>query len=372
MPKFLKQFKTPKQLLKGLKMADGEREAMKARLLNFMAQNPVRADLSARHIQQRSLWNAIILNRYIRTMPIAILIAAVISGGVSFAAQGSLPGDALYSIKINVNEKIIKVLALSEEAKANIEARLAEERLEEAEELTVKGEFKDELREELEARFEKHASKVEERIKKFEQRENFKAAVDVTSRFEASLRAHEAILERLDADESLIAKIKIFTSTSTANRNRFEASIKVSGDIGLEVAANATYDIAKRFIEQAANYLVNASGALSAEIKAQAQAKLTAAAQAVARGEAKLEAKAFSEAFIDFQEAMRLAKEADVLMRTSMAIETKAKIKVFSNEDGTEVEVKIETENENRGDGNSNDLEVDADVDTSGGIKLKF
>jgi hypothetical protein len=68
-----------------------------------------------------------------------ILVGVLGGGGVALAAAGALPGDTLYAIKTDVNEPVERVLALSDDAKADVDIAHAEERLREVELLAASG-----------------------------------------------------------------------------------------------------------------------------------------------------------------------------------------------------------------------------------------
>lgn len=84
---------------------------------------------------------------FMHPMPLAALalILTVSLGGVSFAAEGALPGDALYTVKVAVNEKVETALAPTNVAKASVAVRHAEERIRETEVLAAKGTLSDEV-----------------------------------------------------------------------------------------------------------------------------------------------------------------------------------------------------------------------------------
>lgn len=69
----------------------------------------------------------------------AVLVVAAL-GGSSALAHDALPGDALYSVKIHLNENVERTLAPSPLAKAIVDINHAEERLSEVELLAAKGE----------------------------------------------------------------------------------------------------------------------------------------------------------------------------------------------------------------------------------------
>lgn len=69
----------------------------------------------------------------------ALVLVVVSGGGVASAAQGALPGDALYSVKIHVNEKVESALARTPSQKAYVEIEHARERLQEIQLLAAAG-----------------------------------------------------------------------------------------------------------------------------------------------------------------------------------------------------------------------------------------
>src|SRR5688500_13589881 len=97
-------------------------------------------------------------------MAIALVIALLLTGGASVAADQALPGDTLYPFKVHVNEQVSGWVAVSDEARAELDAWRAGRRLAEAEELVVKNRIDAETRADLEARFDAHAEKFLDRI----------------------------------------------------------------------------------------------------------------------------------------------------------------------------------------------------------------
>lgn len=140
----------------------------------------------------------------------ALLISVVVGGGVSFAAENSLPGDLLYAIKININEEVRAALAVSNVAKADLEARLAERRIEEAEKLAERGELNEEKRAELESKLRNHAERAKEKIAKLEDENDFEDAAEADSNLEIALRSRAKIISQEfnhDSDERLTASL---------------------------------------------------------------------------------------------------------------------------------------------------------------------
>ncbi|MEK7612240.1 MAG: DUF5667 domain-containing protein [Patescibacteria group bacterium] len=205
-----------KKLFAKIMMTQEEKSTTKRYLEAFAELHPVRNTDFIRHTLQRSILQRFTL--YTRTMPIILAITLLLGGGVSLGAQNSLPGDALYPVKVNINERIRGALTLtSDEARANYQVALVARRLVEAEQVAQDGDINDTVLSRIEANFQRHADNVEERIKQLEAKENFEAAADVNARFENAVRVHEDILRRFaerqaddrDALETLADRARI-------------------------------------------------------------------------------------------------------------------------------------------------------------------
>ncbi len=90
---------------------------------------------------------------FAKPLPItlAIIVCVLISGGAAFATENSLPGDFLHPLKL-VAEKIETKLAVSQESKAELEAKHTAVRIDELNVLESKAET--ETRSEIKADFE--------------------------------------------------------------------------------------------------------------------------------------------------------------------------------------------------------------------------
>lgn len=172
----------------------------------------------------------------------SLLIAVFVGGGVSFASENSLPGDLLYPVKVRVNEEVRAALTVSAEAKADWEARRAERRLEEAAELSSKGEFSVEKREKVESNFKRHVEKVRARIAELETKADLKAAADLSAKMEISLRVHEAILQNFMSSESDAVAAEVATEADNIVKVRSIIEAKISEEEELESAEEMDED----------------------------------------------------------------------------------------------------------------------------------
>lgn len=259
-------------------------------------------------------------------MPLALLLVILVGGGVSVAADSALPGEALYPVKVSINENARAFIAFSDEAKASLAAELAAKRLEEAETLASRAEFSAEVRTRIEENFKRHAEAVSDRVARLKAEGNASAAADVESNFETSLRTHERILARLSAEGEagvftpILASVRARLSEAESERISAEATIRSSPDI--QAAAEGKLKAAQNVITEARRFFSEERARVDAEAAAEADLKLRAAETALVQGKAKLEAESYADAFGFFQNALRLAQEA----KTSVAIMSSLRI----------------------------------------------
>lgn len=121
----------------------------------------------------------------------AVLLA---SFGTAFAADDSLPGEALYNVKINITENVQSFVTVGNSAQANLAVTLAKKRLEEAESLSAKGQLNAETQTIIEDNFKKHTRTIKEKVIELKKENNDDAVEDVVTNLASGINAHETIL----------------------------------------------------------------------------------------------------------------------------------------------------------------------------------
>ncbi|MBI2013319.1 MAG: hypothetical protein HYS87_00565 [Candidatus Colwellbacteria bacterium] len=169
-----------------------------------------------------------------KLLSIITLLIALSVGGVSFAAENSLPGDALYPIKVGVNEQVRGALAFGATSKAKWATRLLERRLEEAEQLTIENRMNADARAQVGSNFAAHADRVEAHITELEEKGNVTAAADIASNLAVSLMAHERILDRLQGEAEEEAKAAV-SEIRGAVAARAEIARQKSTELGSKI-----------------------------------------------------------------------------------------------------------------------------------------
>lgn len=180
-----------------VRLTDEERARMKRMLSEYVAMKPLRAaPLDRRAPLLHALISVYAFSR--KSIAGVMVFTLLFSGaGVSFAAENAVPGDVLYPIKVEVNEPVVAALSVSQESKVLWNAERAERRLEEAALLASNGTLTDERKKELEERFDQHAERVIAEVERIEA-DDSSTAVDIASRFENRLLAHETVLEDVE------------------------------------------------------------------------------------------------------------------------------------------------------------------------------
>jgi len=135
-----------------------------------------------------------------RAFALAMAVIVILtSGGTSLAATSSLPGDTLYTIKVNVNEELQNLVALTPIAKAKVAVNRTTTRLKEAETLSKQGRLTDEKKDILETNIAKHADVIKQNVATLAS-ENATATVkEVIEDLKSSIEEHESALTSIAA-----------------------------------------------------------------------------------------------------------------------------------------------------------------------------
>ncbi|MDB5189092.1 MAG: hypothetical protein JWL82_49 [Parcubacteria group bacterium] len=125
--------------LAGIRLSNNERLALRERLSMYADQHP--APVPASIPSPFGTFFIALGSRRFSTYAMALAVLIVATSGVTFAAEGSVPGDSLYSIKVKVNEPVMVALAPTATGQANVAARIATRRVDEAVTLATRGEL---------------------------------------------------------------------------------------------------------------------------------------------------------------------------------------------------------------------------------------
>lgn len=252
-----------KQLKNGAKharLSSVEKEEIKSALFHHVRANPVNIQYSIP--SPFNIYNF----RNKKSISALVLGGLLMGSSVSFAAENTVPGDALFPIKIHVNEAVRGATTVTQKAKAEWEIRLVERRLEEVEKLAVAQNVPVEVRQIAEQNLEHYTERVKNRIAKFENDEDDEDALGTASLLSEVLNTHERIISELeDGDDDLTevtatSTYRITTSVDDTSRidnkpirDAIEKIREVRGD-----AERKHKDLKKKYYKEDTDYLNDA------------------------------------------------------------------------------------------------------------------
>ncbi|MBI2004909.1 hypothetical protein HYS79_01965 [Patescibacteria group bacterium] len=134
-------------------------------------------------------------------LPMAAVLVVVLGTGTVYAAGGALPGDTLYTVKVDIAEPLRGTFAFSRTAQAEFHASVAKTRMEEAEKLASQGRLTASTTVSLEENLNEHVAAAQA-ITKTLAEDDPDTATEVTTALDSSLSAHGAILAWLGKDSA--------------------------------------------------------------------------------------------------------------------------------------------------------------------------
>jgi hypothetical protein len=197
-------------LIKNIKLSPEEKSFLHHNVDAYIANNPVdyeKKNLTSRKSSVSPYFNKfsfVHLNRY---SALAFAAVFILAGGTSIAANQALPNEALYNVKVNVNEEVRSWFVFGAERQAYFETDRANARLEEAKELAVKGELTKEAKDTIQKNFKKHTQVVKEKISEVRAEQNLKVALEISENFENSLEVQVNSLAQIESEQNPKASV---------------------------------------------------------------------------------------------------------------------------------------------------------------------
>ncbi|OHB24817.1 MAG: hypothetical protein A2542_03010 [Parcubacteria group bacterium RIFOXYD2_FULL_52_8] len=307
-----------------IRLAAEEKARMREALRAHIAAVPPQMVISSDY-EEQSRWLTMQILSY-RSVTAFTLVVMLLASSVSFAAASALPGETLYAIKRQVNERVKTALALSPDAQIAVHTGLAIERLSEAERLAQAGKLSPKARIAIEDDFRSHAVIAKAKVAELVANNREEHAVEASLALESALDAHTQILLTLGANKDNIQPelgrlLVAVTSDQAAGRTRGTAQAKMAvrkQAPATKVAAEEKLNAVRSQIKHVAAYVAKSDKQAGAQASGSATLKLVASEEAVLQGQAKLrETGGESDAIALAQEADRLAREAKILVKAS-------------------------------------------------------
>ncbi len=246
-------------------LSGNERAAVREQLRVYMREHPARIPVWIRFLQsfERSVYNP---SLQFAAATLAILLVG--GTGTAFAAQGALPGDALYGVKVNIEEPILGAFATSPEAQANWSAELASRRLSEAEQLAVLNKLTPERATTVSSGFDQAAETFDASVAQLSTSTSNAAAVaTIASNMEATLAANTQVLNEISnavpntasALKPIIANVEERTVSLNSARTAMDVTAAQTNSDQVQLAAQTALGNAAAQITQAISNTADAS-----------------------------------------------------------------------------------------------------------------
>ena len=234
------------------------------------------------------------------------------------AAEGTLPGDTLYPVKVYVNERVAGSFSVSSKSKVKWEATLIERRLEEAEELLARGRLSAQAEGELAHRVDASATKANKHIMELHSSGETESAGEVSADLESFLGAHHKILALLAKDKTegekepkaIVVEVEKGSGLIGGVRVQIETRVAAGDDAGASGFAEGKLKAAERKLAEVRKFIGKKASSLEAEVKAKIEVQLKASDAAIVEAKVNIKAKSYTEAFRLLQNAMQLAQDA--------------------------------------------------------------
>ncbi len=176
------------------------------------------------------------LSSFAKGFSFAVIVLVVGGSTITYASNNTLPGDLLYTVKVNFAEPLERSLKFSQEAKMETKTKHIERRLTEAQLLIKKDIHTTDQHEELRQRIERQIKEINSNIDTLETNGQANAILEVTSRLDSVLKAHKNILNQnlnetktalktIEGTDTEIIKIEIEEEVSTKLQTRPQDSL---------------------------------------------------------------------------------------------------------------------------------------------------
>ena len=175
----------------------------------------------ARHPRAKATRISIFARYMFRTVPavaFVTLIFMVSAGGVTLAAQNSIPGDFLYSWKIGVVESIESVFVVGAQSQAQFEVAKTTRRLQEVTDLAIRKETNTKITSEAQSRLEIQVKAATDQISVVASEDKGKA-LETALELSATLQAHKDVLNQLQPKTSSEVQSNIQGAISAIDQN---------------------------------------------------------------------------------------------------------------------------------------------------------
>ncbi len=337
-----------------VKLDTSERVSARENLLLFMKENPIpkpTKPLSSAPVAGPRVRSPYVPSWFasVKRIPVGAiaLVVVLVIAGISYTAEGALPGDALYAVKTGFNERVGSALTFGVSGDVSRSSALLDRRISEGEALAVQGKLGQSVSASLERSLVSEVQSISSGIATLQKQGDYTSAVSLSTDAEVKIKTHQAILSELALakTDSVSNDVSTFLFAVEGHRSALQA-LKLSVATALAERTDPNIETAalsklKSTEEQLANAEKQAHGEILATASVQKdsasatpspasvrtmgfaaatapvnepQDKVTLARKAHDQGNAFFQAGQYGRAYVLFEESAKLLEE-DRLMR---------------------------------------------------------
>lgn len=183
------------------KLSENEKDVLRSKILEFISFNPIRG--KAPILRDRNYISIFEVRYFMKAASLALICVLVVAGsGVSYAAAKALPGEALYSVKININENIEETFATTPKAKLAIQSEHIQRRLDEAQKLRKEQKLSPETQKIVVAKIGEHTALAVESMDALKEQGDVATVLETTAKLTPVLEANRDLLSDPEKNET--------------------------------------------------------------------------------------------------------------------------------------------------------------------------
>lgn len=222
------------QSIRGIKLEDASFARIRSTLSSYADLHTVPDGVYTR--AERSPFVSFLSMYQVRYGAALVLLVVFLGGGVAGGAERAAPGDALYSIKVNVNERVSAALAGTPEERAELSTKLATRRVDEGLTLLAAGKLDDETAQYLDTEVALHVDASNAAADTLESRGDIAGSLAVRTELAEKLAERVAKLDEEEtetadaaaasAPEMAVVMFAKSAPTSTTPREQFADGLR--------------------------------------------------------------------------------------------------------------------------------------------------
>lgn len=227
------------QSAKQINLSSEEKDLIRARVQDFIELTPITKQASKPILSPFT--SHISVSYFSKAISFALIILVAGGSTISYASEDTLPGDTLYTVKVNVKEPLEQKLAFTPQAKLEVKTKQVEKRLTEAQTLLQNNDTSPEKHKEVESRVEKQVEEISQTITELQEKGDVETILSTTSKLQPVLKAHqEALKEVAENSSEQVTETKTSAVEPEVRLMTTEVSLSVISTETISVAESAT------------------------------------------------------------------------------------------------------------------------------------